>query len=60
MAIRLYGGTDRVFLLACELASVKPTRRQRRKWERREGTARQHEQAAKEAIAAQDGGEAAP
>ena len=51
--IRQYQGNDQVFLKACELAEVKPTHRQHRKYERSFGSAHSKR---KEAHAAYQGG----
>lgn len=34
-----YEGGDKLFLAACELANVKPTRRQHRRWRQERGQA---------------------
>jgi hypothetical protein len=39
MSIRMHDGSDAAFVAACEKAGVKPTRRQYKKWQRKEGSA---------------------
>ena len=50
MAIKMYVEKDELFLKACELAQVKTTQRQRKKWLKGEGLARTKIEEAKVAL----------
>jgi hypothetical protein len=39
MAVKMYTGNDKLFLDSCEKAGIKPTARQRKKWENKRGKA---------------------
>lgn len=53
MSVRIFGGNDSFFLRCCELAKIPPTYRQRKKWERAEGSAYKKRAAANLLIAAE-------